>query len=90
MSVFMTAQITVLAYAGRYLDGGNEQPGGDGDSLDIFFLLTKILVSVWPPEYAAQYVSSVLSEPSERAPQQGPQEHCAAQVTSWVNGGTTS
>lgn len=41
MSVFMTAQITVLAYAGRYLDGGNEQPGGHGDSLDIFFSADK-------------------------------------------------
>lgn len=40
------ACLYILAYVGRYLDDGNEQPGGDRDSLDIFFLLIKILSSV--------------------------------------------
>lgn len=42
-------------------------------------------MSVLPPEYAAQCSRSVLGEPSERAPQRSPQEHCAAQVTSRGN-----
>nr|XP_047915261.1 cdc42 effector protein 1-like isoform X2 [Anser cygnoides] len=31
------AETTVLAYVGRYPDGGNEQPGREGDGLSISF-----------------------------------------------------
>lgn len=72
------ACLYILAYVGRYLDDGNEQPGGDRDSLDIFFLLIKILSSVWAPGYAAQCVSSTACRST------------VLPIAAWVNAGTTS
>lgn len=81
VSVFMTAQTTGLACVGRWVVGVSKQEGA-GTVQDVLFLLIKALLSMWPPGYAAQQVSSVLSQPSQQAPPQGPQERPAAQVTS--------
>lgn len=40
-SLFWTAETSAQAYVRRCLDGGNEEPGGDRDSLNIFFSADK-------------------------------------------------
>lgn len=41
MASFMIAETTARAYVGTYLDGGNEQPEGEGEGLNIFFCWQK-------------------------------------------------
>lgn len=46
---------------------GVSKQEGAGTVQDMLFLLIKILMSMWPPGYAAQQVSSVLSRLLRRA-----------------------